>query len=59
METIWALLLTGAKAFVTVVGFTASAIAALAVLVLLWNSFLPFSAFPMIFNKGGRSPWFA
>lgn len=37
METIWALLLTGAKAFVTVVGFTASAIASLAVLVLLWK----------------------
>lgn len=37
METIWALLLAGAKAFVTVAGFTASAIAALAVLVLLWK----------------------
>ena len=37
METVWALLLSGAKAFVTVVGFTASAIVALAVLVLLWK----------------------
>ncbi len=37
METIWALLLTGAKAFVTVVGFTAAAIVSLTVLVLLWK----------------------
>lgn len=37
METIWALLLTGAKAFVTVVGFTAAAIVAIAVLALLWK----------------------
>ena len=37
METVWALLLSGANAFVAVVGFTASAIVALAVLVLLWK----------------------
>lgn len=37
METIWVLLLTGAKAFVTVVGFTAAAIVAIAVLALLWK----------------------